>query len=47
MVAWSNRQVIDVPIEDAIAAYNVVEVGGTLVESARGLGIYLGEFDKK
>jgi 6-phosphofructokinase 1 len=43
MVAWSNRQVIDVPIEDAIAAYNVVEVGGALVKTAVGLGIYLGE----
>ena len=43
MVAWSNRKVIDVPIEDAIAAYNVVEIGGALVESARGLGIYMGD----
>ncbi|HYC05586.1 MAG TPA: ATP-dependent 6-phosphofructokinase [Azospirillaceae bacterium] len=43
MVAWQNRRVVDVPIEDAIRAYASVETGGTLVETARGLGIYLGE----
>lgn len=43
MVAWSNRQVIDVPIEDAIAHYQAVELDGTLVKTARGLGICLGD----
>jgi len=43
MVAWSNRQVIDVPIEEAIAKYACVDVKGTLVETARGLGIYMGD----
>ncbi|HYE51915.1 MAG TPA: ATP-dependent 6-phosphofructokinase [Azospirillaceae bacterium] len=45
MVAWQNRQVVDVPIEEAIKAYAAVEVDGTLVRTARGLGIYLGEGD--
>ncbi|MDZ5647492.1 ATP-dependent 6-phosphofructokinase [Nitrospirillum sp. BR 11828] len=43
MVAWSNRKVIDVPIADAIKAYAAVDVDGTLVRTARGLGIYVGE----
>lgn len=43
MVAWSNRQVIDVAIEDAIAAYQEVDLNGTLVQTARALGISLGD----
>jgi 6-phosphofructokinase 1 len=43
MVAWSNRQVVDVAIEDAIAAYQQVDLHGTLVETARALGISLGD----
>jgi ATP-dependent phosphofructokinase / diphosphate-dependent phosphofructokinase len=43
MVAWQNRKVIDVPIEDAIAAYQDVDVNGTLVHTARALGICLGD----
>ena len=43
MVAWSNRQVIDVPISDAIKAYEAVDVNGTLVETARALGISFGD----
>lgn len=43
MVAWSNRQVIDVPIEEAIARYQAVELDSTLVKTARGLGICLGD----
>lgn len=43
MVAWQNRQVIDVPIEEAIAQYEAVNVNGTLVRTARGLGICLGD----
>ena len=42
MVAWQNRQVIDVPIESAIAEYRSVDPNGTLVKTARGLGICLG-----
>jgi len=43
MVAWSNRQVIDVPIEEAIARPHVVDPDGALVRTARGLGICLGD----
>ncbi|MBD2301216.1 ATP-dependent 6-phosphofructokinase [Nostoc sp. FACHB-87] len=43
MVAWQNRQVITVPIEEAIAQYKAVNPEDTLVQTARGLGIYLGE----
>ncbi|MCE9508148.1 MAG: ATP-dependent 6-phosphofructokinase [Alphaproteobacteria bacterium] len=43
MVAWSNRSVIDVPIKDAIASYQAVDLNGTLVRTARSLGICLGD----
>jgi len=43
MVAWSNRQVIDVSIADAIAAYQQVDLESTLVHTARALGISLGD----
>jgi len=43
MVAWSQRAVIDVPIADAIAHYQCVDVHGPLVKTARGLGICLGD----
>ena len=42
MVAWSNRQCIDVPLAEVIAHYQVVEPDGALVRTARGLGIYIG-----
>ena len=43
IVTWQNRQVISVPIEDAITRYRAVDANGTLVRTARGLGIYLGD----
>jgi 6-phosphofructokinase 1 len=43
MVGWSGRQVIDVPIEEGIAAYQAVVVDGPLVHTARGLGICFGD----
>ena len=43
MVAWQNRQVIDVPIDEAIAAFRAVDFDGALVRTARGLGICLGD----
>ncbi len=43
MVAWQNRQVVDVAIEDAIKAYQVVDLKGTMVQTARALGISLGD----
>lgn len=43
MVAWKNRQVVDVAIADAIAGYQAVDPEGTMVHTARGLGISLGD----
>jgi 6-phosphofructokinase 1 len=43
MVAWSDRRVIDLPIEEATAAYRAVDPAGPLVSTARGLGICLGD----
>lgn len=46
MVAWSERRVIDVSIEDAIAHYAAIDPGDTLVHTAEGMGIYIGERGK-
>lgn len=43
MVAWRARQVIDVPIADAIARPHTVDLDGAAVRTARGLGICLGD----
>lgn len=43
MVTWQNRQVVAVPIAEAIAQYRAVSPEDTLVKTARGLGIYLGD----
>ncbi|MGA1621207.1 MAG: ATP-dependent 6-phosphofructokinase [Synechocystis sp.] len=43
MVAWRNRQAISVPIADAIQTYQTVQLDGTLVKTAKGLGICLGD----
>lgn len=43
MVTWQNRQVLSVPISEAIAQYSAVDPNGSLVKTARGLGIYLGD----
>lgn len=43
MVSWSQRGVIDVPIADAIAAYQDVDINSSLVHTARMLGICLGD----
>jgi 6-phosphofructokinase 1 len=43
MVAWSNRSVIDVPLEDIIDKPQEVELGGPIVRTARALGICLGD----
>lgn len=43
MVAWKNRQIVDVPIEAAIAAYQAVDVNSSLVHTARALGISMGD----
>jgi phosphofructokinase-like protein len=43
MVAWREREVVDVPIESAIERYQAVDPKGTLVKTARGLGISFGD----
>jgi 6-phosphofructokinase 1 len=47
MVAWGNREVIDVPISEAIAKYSAVDIHGTLIRTAIGLGTYVGEIVAK
>ena len=43
MVAWWNRQVIDVPLEKVVGRSHTVDREGTLVRTARALGICLGD----
>ncbi len=43
IVAWQNRQIVSVPIAEAIKTYRTVNPKGTLVKTARGLGICLGD----
>ena len=43
IVTWQNRQVVSVPITEAISQYRAVDPKDTLVKTARGLGICLGD----
>ncbi|MGL5077007.1 MAG: 6-phosphofructokinase, partial [Waterburya sp.] len=43
MVAWQDRQVTSIPISEAIQNYRAVDPEDTLVKTARGLGICLGD----
>ena len=43
LVVWSNRSCTDVPLEDGIETSHGVDPDGSLVHTARGLGIYLGD----
>ncbi len=43
MVAWQNRRVVDVAIEEAVAQYQAVDLDDALVHTARGLGISFGD----
>jgi phosphofructokinase-like protein len=43
MVAWQNRQVVDVPLAEAIAAPQRVDPAGAMVRTARGLNISFGD----
>ena len=43
MVAWQNRRVVDVAIDEAIKSYASVDPMDSLVHTARGLGICLGD----
>ncbi|MGC1306488.1 MAG: ATP-dependent 6-phosphofructokinase [Phormidesmis sp.] len=48
MVTWQGRAVRSVPIAEAIKDYRVVDPEGTLMKTARGLGICLGDrFEKE
>ena len=43
VVTWQNREVVSVPIAEAIGQYRAVDPHDTLVKTARGLGICLGD----
>mgnify|MGYP001984885929 CR=1 FL=1 len=43
MVAWNNRRVVDVAIDEGIKTYRNVKRDDPLVETALSLGTYLGE----
>lgn len=43
MVIWRHRSVVDVPIEEAISHYQAVDPQDTLVKTAQGLGVYIGD----
>jgi ATP-dependent phosphofructokinase / diphosphate-dependent phosphofructokinase len=43
LVVLQNNDFTSVPIKEAISAYNVVNPNGTLVQSAKGLGISFGD----
>jgi 6-phosphofructokinase 1 len=43
MVAWRNRRVIDVPIEEVVVKPRSIDPAGPLVRTARGLGISFGD----
>ena len=43
MVAWRDRQVVDVPIDEVVTAPALVDIDGPVVRTARRLGICLGD----
>lgn len=43
VVAWRDRQVVDIPIAEAVAAPALVDIDGPVVRTARRLGICLGD----
>jgi 6-phosphofructokinase 1 len=43
MVAWKNRKVVDVPLDEGINTYKNVERKDSLVETALSLNIYIGD----
>jgi ATP-dependent phosphofructokinase / diphosphate-dependent phosphofructokinase len=43
MVAYRHPNIVSLPIKEAISKYNTVEVNSALVQTARGLGICLGD----
>ncbi len=43
MVAWRDRDVTDIPLQDAIQGYHCVDPQGALVRTAKALGIAFGD----
>lgn len=43
MVAWQNREVVDIAIEEVVKNCHTVDPSGTLVQTARSLGIGFGD----
>ncbi len=43
LVIWQNRDIIDVPLSDAIKAPGAVDPNGLMIRTARGLDICLGD----
>jgi ATP-dependent phosphofructokinase / diphosphate-dependent phosphofructokinase len=43
LVAWQNRRVVDVPLTAAFEPAQLIAADDTLVRTARGLGICLGD----
>ncbi len=43
MVAWQNREVVDVPLDEVIDRPRLVDLDGPLVRTARALGISFGD----
>jgi ATP-dependent phosphofructokinase / diphosphate-dependent phosphofructokinase len=43
MVAYKNNRIVNVPIAEAVANYNVVDTASDLVRTARGVGISFGD----
>ena len=42
LVVWSGRKCNHIPLEEAISISHNVDPNGTLISTARGLGIYVG-----
>ncbi|MBF0129051.1 MAG: ATP-dependent 6-phosphofructokinase [Alphaproteobacteria bacterium] len=43
MVAWHDRGVIDVPLASVVEGSRVIDPMGAIAQTARGLGIYIGD----
>ncbi|MFC0267488.1 ATP-dependent 6-phosphofructokinase [Kushneria aurantia] len=46
MVAWQHRSVVAVPLDNVTIGPRALDPAGTLMHTARGLGIYCGNFDR-
>ena len=45
MVAYRHPDIVAVPLEEAVRAQNLVDPNGSLVHTAKGLGIEFGQSD--